>query len=144
MPLTQKQIAEHLDLDQSAVSRLLDNLGINWREVSLDDIRIAYLRKLCAQAAAHRSQDGTDLVYERVLTERVDRELKQFALAEKKSQLINIAQFEPEWAHMVGVFRFVLLSSDDKLKAHIDRLYGIDLDLQVLNDYTFAALNHLA
>jgi hypothetical protein len=75
---------------------------------------------------------------------RVDRELKQFALVEKKSQLINVAQFEPEWAHMVGVFRAEMLRRDDELKAHIDKLYGIDLGLQVLNDYTFAALIHLA
>jgi len=144
MPLTQREIAEHLDLDQSAVSRFLEQVEIDWREASIDDVRIAYVRKLRAQAAGHRSEDGMDLVRERVLTERIDRELKQFTLAEKKGALINVAQLEPALMQMVGAFRTELVSLADKLKGEIDTLYGIDIDLQILNDHTYAALNHLA
>jgi len=141
---TQVQIAEHLDLDQSAVSRMVDQLGIDWRNATIDEVRIVYLRRLRAQASGHRSEDGADLIYERVLTERVDRELKQFTLAEKKSQLINVGQLEPELTQMFGAFRSELMSRDDKLKAALDALYGIDVDVQVLNDHTFAALIHLS
>lgn len=144
MPLTQREIAEHLDLDQSAVSRFLEQVEIDWREASIDAVRIAYVRKLRAQAAGHRSEDGMDLVRERVLTERVDRELKQYALAEKKGALINVAQLEPALSQMIGAFRSELLSRDDKLKDDIATLYGVEIDLQVLNDHTYAALNHLA
>lgn len=144
MPLTQREIAEHLDLDQSAVSRFLEQVEIDWREATIDQVRIAYVRKLRAQAAGHRSEDGLDLVGERVLTERVDRELKQYTLAEKKGLLVNVAQLEPELMQMFGAFRSELMSRDDKLKADLDALYGIDIDVQVLNDYTFVALNHLA
>ena len=144
MPLTQQQIADHLDLDQSAVSRFLDQIEIDWRLATMDTVRVAYVRKLRAQAAGHRSEDGLDLVRERVLTERVDRELKQYSLAEKKGLLVNVAQLEPELMQMVGAFRSELMSRDDKLKTDLDALYGIDVDVQVLNDYTFRALNHLA
>jgi hypothetical protein len=144
MTITQQQIAGHLDLAQQNVSLLLQQLELDRDSATMDDIRVAYIRKLRTAAAGHKTDDGMDLVRERVLTERVDRELKQFTLAEKKSQLINVAQLEPELMQMVGAIRSELLSHDDKLKAHIDALYGIDLDLQVLNDYTFAALNHLA
>ena len=144
MTITQQQIADHIDLAQQNVSLLLQQLDVNRDSTTLDDIRVAYIRKLRAQAAAHRSEDGTDLIYERILTERVDRELKQFTLAEKKSQLINVAQLEPELTQMIGAFRSELISRDDKLKTALDALYGIDIDVQVLNDHTFAALNHLA
>lgn len=144
MTITQKKIAEHLDLDQSNVSRFLQQLDFDWHGMTLDEVRIAYVRKLRAQAAGHRSEDGMDLVHERVLTERVDRELKMFTLAEKKSQLINVAQLEPELEQMVGAWRSDLLGRDDKLKADLDVLYGINVDIQVINDYTFAAFNHLA
>jgi hypothetical protein len=144
MATTQQQIAEHLDLSQAEVSKFLKQADIDWKESSLDDVRIAYLRKLRAQAAGHRSDDGLDLVRERVLTERVDRELKQYALAEKKGQLINVAQLEPELQQMVGAFRTELLARDDKLKADLDQLHGIDVDIQVLNAYTNDALRHLA
>ena len=144
MTITQQQIADHLDLAQQNVSEFLKQLNFDWHDASLDDIRVAYIRNLRAQASGHRSSDGLDLVRERVMTERVDRELKIFTLAEKKGQLINVAQLEPELMQMVGAWRSELLGRDDKLKADLDVLYGIDVDIQVLNDYTFTALNHLA
>jgi hypothetical protein len=144
MRLTQQQIAEHLDLTQKSVSEMLKKLDIDWTTSTLDDVRIAYLRQLRAQAAGHRTDDGLDLVRERVLTERVDRELKQYTLAEKKGQLINVAQLEPELQQMFGAFRTELLARDDKLKADLDQLHGIDVDIQVLNAYTNDALRHLA
>jgi len=142
--LTQSDIAKHLDLDQSAVSRLLEKLGLNAQTSALEEIRIAYVRHLRMMAAGHRSKDGDDLVSERVLTERVDRQLKELTLAEKRGLLINVSQLEPELMQMVGAFRTELLSRDDKLKTELDALYGIDIDLTILNDHTHAALTQLA
>lgn len=144
MSLTQQEIADHLDLSQKAVSQFLEQNKIDWLVTSLDDIRVLYIQNLRAQASGHRSQDGLDLVRERVLSERVDRELKQFTLAEKKGSLINVAQLEPELMQMVGAFRSELISRDDRLKTALDALYGVDIDIQLLNDYTYAALSHLA
>ena len=144
MALTQQEIADHLDLAQQNVSEMMKKLDIDWRTATLDAIRIVYIRQLRAQAAGHRTDDGQDLVRERVLTERIDRELKQYTLAEKKGQLVNIAQLEPELQQMFGAFRTELLARDDKLKADIDQLHGIDVDIQVLNATTHDALRHLA
>ena len=141
---TQQQIAEHLGLDQSAVSRMLDKLELNWREASLDDVRLAYIRQLRAQASGHRSDDGLDLVRERVLTERVDRELKLLQVAEKRGLLINVEQLEPELMNMVSAFRTELLARDDKLAAELATLYGIDIDVSVITAHTYAALEQLA
>lgn len=141
---TQQQIADHLDLNQSEVSRHLEKLGIDWKVATMDEIRVAYLRHLRGVAAGHRSDDGLDLTRERVLTERVDRELKMLTVAEKKGMLINVAQLEPELMQMVGAFRSELLSRDDKLKSELDALYGIEVDLSILNEHTFAALAQLA
>lgn len=144
MALTQQDIADHLDLAQQNVSELMKKLEIDWREATLDEIRIAYVRQLRAQAAGHRTEDGLDLVRERVMTERVDRELKQFTLAEKKGLLVNVEQLEPELMQMVGAFRTELLARDDKLKADLDVLHGVEVDITVLNAYTIEALRHLA
>jgi hypothetical protein len=140
---TQKQIADHLDLSQAEVSKLMAELGIDWQGTDLETIRVQYIRRLRAAAAGHRSGD-MDLVAERVQTERVDRELKQFTLAEKKGSLVNLEQLEPELTQMVVAFRTELLSRDDKLKADLDALYGIDIDLQVITEHTHDALNQLA
>lgn len=141
---TQKQIAAHLDLSQPEVSKLLAELGLDWRNETLDRIRVEYIRKLRAAAAGHKTDDGMDLIRERVLNERTDRELKQLTLAEKRGQLVNVAQLEPELAQMFVAFRTELLARDDKLKADLDALHGISVDLQLLNDYTHDALLQLA
>lgn len=141
---TQQQIADHLDINQSSVSELMKKLNINWQTSALDEIRVAYIRNLRSVASGHRSNDGLDLTHERVLTERVDRELKQLLVAEKKGVLVNVEQLEPELKNMISAFRAELLSRDDKLKADLDALYGIELDLNLLNEHTHAALAQLA
>jgi hypothetical protein len=141
---TQQQIAVHLDLDQSAVSRLLEKLELAAKTASMDEIRVAYIRQLRAQAAGHKSEDGLDLIRERVLTERIDRELKMLQVAEKRGLLINVDQLEPELMNMVGAFRSELLARDDKLASELSTLYGIDVDVAILNEHTFAALGQLA
>jgi hypothetical protein len=141
---TQKAIAEHLGLNQSEVSRHLADLGLDAKTSDLATIRLAYIAKLRAVAAGHKSHDGMDLTRERVLTEQVLRELKQYELAEKKSELVNLAQLEPELVQMVAAFKTELLARDDKLKAEIDALYGIDLDAALLEEHTRATLAQLA
>jgi hypothetical protein len=142
---TQKAIAEHLDLAQQAVSTHMAEMGINWKKTSMDDIRVAYIRKLRGAASGHTSNDGEmDLTRERAQTERVDRELKLFQLAEKKGQLVNLAQLEPELAQMVGAFRTELTSLGDKLKTEIDALYGIDVDVQLMEEHIRDCLAQLA
>ena len=141
---TQQQIADHLGLDQSAVSRHLGALGLDWKAATLDEVRVAYIKHLRAVAAGHMSQDGVDLTYERAMTERVERELKLLTLAEKRGQVVNVEQLEPELSRMIGAFRTALLSRDDKLKAELDALYGVEVDIGLLNDYTYSALRQLA
>jgi ribosomal protein L21 len=141
---TQKQIAEHLDLSQTEVSKLMAELGIDWKKSDLAAIRVAYVRKLRAVAAGHKSHDGMDLTRERVLTEQVDRELKLYELAEKKGQLVSVEQLEGELKQMVAAFKTELIARDDKLKVELDALYGIDIDSQVLEAHTRDALAQLA
>lgn len=141
---TQKQVAAHLDISQQAVSEICKRLGIDWLSASLDDIRVRYLRHLRGLVSGHVSSDGHDLVKERVLTERIDRDLKELQLAEKRGTLINVQQLEPALMQMVSAFRAELLARDDKLKAELDSVYGINTDLTLLTEYTNAALSQLA
>lgn len=142
--LTQQEVAEHLDLDQSAVSRLLQKLDLNLQTSALAEIRKKYISHLRSMAAGHVTPDGESLVAERVMTERVDRELKMLTLLEKRGQLVNVQQLEHELSQMIVAFRVDLLSRDDKLKSELDTLYGIDIDIGILNDHTRASLEQLS
>lgn len=142
---TQKEIAEHLGISQQAVSKTLSKMKVEWKEKSLDEIRLAYIKRLREIAAGHASLDGEyDLNKERAMTERVDRELKLYQLAEKQKQLVNIDELVTELSTVFAAFRQELLSRDDKLKNELDTLYGVNIDVSILNDYTFHALSHLS
>ena len=78
------------------------------------------------------------------MTEQVDRQLKTLALAEKLGQLVAVPLLEAELQRMVVAMRTELLSRDDKLKAEIDALYSVDVDVGLLNEHTYAALRQLA
>ena len=137
---TQQQIADHLSMSQPQVSHIMERLGIDWKNESLDSIRVTYLRHLRLVAAELDAGDGDSLVKERVLTERVDRELKQLGLGDKKCTLVNLPQLEHELTNMVGAFRTELLVRDDKLVSDLASLYGITVDVTILNQFTYAAL----
>jgi hypothetical protein len=141
---TQTEIALHLGMNQSEVSRHMDRLGINWKTASLQEVRLAYIAHLRGQASGHTADDGSNLVQERVLTERVDREMKQLTLAEKKGQLVNMAQLEPALVAMVVSFRTELMARDDKLAEDLSTVYGITVDRALIEEHTRAALEHFA
>lgn len=141
--LTQQQIADHLDLERSSVSRLVDRLDIDYRTASIDEIRITYIRHLRESAAGRASDTGIDLVAERAMTERVDREIKLLTLAEKKGQLVNAAQLEQAYGLMVGAFQTELLALPDKLAPELYALYGIEVDVEWLNEHIYGCLEQL-
>ncbi|WP_205611412.1 MarR family transcriptional regulator [Burkholderia sp. Nafp2/4-1b] len=141
---TQQQIAAHLDLDQSTVSRLVARLALDYRSASMDDVRVAYIRHLREVAASHTSADGLDLTAERAKTEVVDREIKLLTLAEKNGQLVNAAQLEQAYGQMVGAFQAELLALPDKLVQELRTLYGVEVDVQWLNEHVYGCLEQLS
>nr|WP_196482235.1 helix-turn-helix domain-containing protein [Burkholderia vietnamiensis] len=142
--LTQQQIADHLDLERSSVSRLVDRLNVDYRAASLDEIRVAYIRHLRESAAGRASETGIDLVAERAMTERVDREIKLLTLAEKKGQFVNAAQLEQAYGQMVGAFQTELLALPDKLVQELRTLYGVEVDVEWLNEHMYGCLQQLS
>lgn len=82
MLLIQKEIAEHLDLSQPAVSGLMDRLSIDWKTSTMDEIRVAYIRHLREQAAGRAASGDLDLATERarLAKEQADKVAMQNAV----------------------------------------------------------------
>jgi hypothetical protein len=140
---TQKIIAEYLDLNQSNVSRLMAELGIDWKTATLDEILHAYLNKLRAHPANQPRSANADLAHERGLTERVDRELMAMELEEKKHNVVILQQLEPMLADMVAFFRSTLAELGERLKTDIDSIHGIDADAKLISEHVMAPLSQL-
>ncbi len=141
---TQAAIAAHLGISQQAVSGQMNRLEIDWRTASMEQIRLAYIEHLRGLAAGNRSENGIDLVAERAQTERITRELKLLELAEKRGQLVNAAQLETAYGQMVDAFRAELLALPDKIVDDIRTLHGIDVDVELINEYVINALAELS
>jgi phage terminase Nu1 subunit (DNA packaging protein) len=140
----QAELAAHLDMSERNLREVLGTLGLDHKVASQREVRVAYIRYLRETAAGHRAGDGTDLVAERVQTERVSRQLMLLNLAEKQGALIHVEQLRPMYAQMIGAFKTELLALPDKLKAELDALHGINVDAELLNAHVRAALEQLS
>lgn len=61
----QTELAAHLDLSERSVRELLGELGVDHRQSTLAEIRVAYIRKLREIAAGRAAEGGLDLAAER-------------------------------------------------------------------------------
>ena len=80
--MIQNEIAEHLDMSQQAVSQWLERLAIDWKNATIDQVRIAYIRSLREQAAGRATSGDLDLATERarLAKEQADRVAMQNAI----------------------------------------------------------------
>ena len=88
--LSQSAIAEHLDMSQQAVSQLMDQLSIDWRNAELEDIRIAYIRRLRKQAAGRAASGDLDLAGERAGLARAQRDRIEMQNAVTRGELAPV------------------------------------------------------
>ena len=141
---TLKQIAEHLGFGVPEAGRHMKMLGINYVEVSMDEIRIAYLERLRKVAAQTMSEDGVDLVKERALTERVTRQIKELDLSERKGELIAVSQLKSTLRNSFLHIKTTMRGSASKIKTIVDARYGIDLDSEIIKVEIDNALSELS
>lgn len=92
--LIQKDIAEHLDLSQQAVSALCADLAIDWKTVTLDEIRVAYIRRLREQAAGRAAAGELDLAGERARLAKEQADKIAMQNAERRGELAPVAAME--------------------------------------------------
>lgn len=102
-----------------------------------------YIKFLQERIEARAGEDG-GLHDERTRLARLQSDEIEMRLLERRGQLVNATQFEEAVGQAVMSTRAELLARDDKLKGELDALYGIDVDLSILNDHTRAALAQLA
>ncbi len=94
MSLTQQKIADHLDLSQQAASQLLADLGIDWKTSTLNEIRVAYIRRLREQAAGRATVGDLDLAGERAALAKAQRERIEMQNAVTRGELAPVVLIE--------------------------------------------------
>lgn len=84
----QADIAAHLDVSDRAVREFLEVAGIDHKQVSLSEIRVAYIRRLREIAAGRATNEGgLDLATERAGLARAQREKVEMQNAVTRGEL---------------------------------------------------------
>lgn len=112
----QADIAEHLDLSDRSVREFLAAAGIDHRDVTLGEIRVAYIRHLREIAAGRAAVGDIDLATERALLARAQREGQEIKNA------VALGTYAP-----IELLSDVLANA---AQAVVDRLEQIPADLR--------------
>jgi hypothetical protein len=120
---------------------VLAGLGINWRKTTLDEVRIAYIRKL-REAAAGRSDE--QLGVNRARRELADAMLKELELAEKYKLIINVDGVEPMLISLMKEIQSVVIEAGNKALQAIETTHELKVDDDLVLGPLYAALGNLA
>lgn len=144
---TQQEIADHLGLNQSAISDALNALGLvkrEWAGLSLDEARKLLVRHYTELTAGRGGSEQYNLARTRARESQLKGDLLQLQIQEKAGALIQAAAVEQEWISLVVATRQELLMLPDRLAHEIKALHGIDIDRALIEGHIHEALNRLA
>ncbi len=127
--MNQQDIADHLDLSQGAVSQWMDRLGIDYRNASIDEIRVAYIRELREQAAGRLAAGDLDLAEERAKLARAQREKIEMQNAVTRRELAPAALIEEVLAKAGSRVAGILDTIPGMLKRRCAALTSADIDM---------------
>jgi phage terminase Nu1 subunit (DNA packaging protein) len=127
--LTQQEIAEHLDMSQQAVSQLLADLGIDWKAVSLDEVRVAYIRRLREIAAGRAALGDLDLATERARLAREQADKIAMQNAVTRGELTSTVVLEQVLASAASKIAGILDAIPGLVRRRVPLLQSGDIDM---------------
>lgn len=141
---TLKVIGNHLDMSERNAGTICQNLGMDREQRTIDEIRTAYIRDLREKAAGRGGDAQGELVLARIRETNTNADLKELMVKEKAGELVNIEDIEPQLVSMVTAAKQELLSLPEKLGGDIKALYGVEIDVSMIQERINDALNQLA
>ena len=111
---TQTEIAKHLDLSVTAVSTFCKKHDLKYANMSMDKIRIFYIRQL-REKAAGRSSEKHNLTDERAKLAHINARKAEIELAKQEGTLVLVEDVNTAWAKVLASVRAKLLSIPSKI-----------------------------
>lgn len=91
-----------------------------------------------------RALAGKSKESQRERRDRLQGDKIELEIAKECGTLIDAQEYESELSGLVYGVRNTILQGDSTLKMQLDSLYGIDIDIEVLNEHTRSILEQLA
>lgn len=127
--MIQKDIADHLDMSQPAVSQWLERLGIDWKTASIDDIRVEYIRALREQAAGRATNGDLDLATERAGLARAQREKIEMQNAVTRGELAPVVLIEEVLTKTASKVAGIFDAIPGMVRRRVPKLTSDEIDL---------------
>lgn len=138
--VTQVEIGQHLDMSERAVRDMLNQLEIDHRQASLDDIRVAYIRDMRAKAAGRGGDEQASLTAARTRQATADAQQKELQYYRELQHLVPVEELEPIIANWAATARSEVTFAVEKIVASIESQHGIEVDKQSIDDSLQPAL----
>jgi phage terminase Nu1 subunit (DNA packaging protein) len=127
--LSQQGIAKHLDLSQQAVSQLMSEMGIDWKTSTLNEIRVAYIRRLREQAAGRAAVGDLDLAGERAALAKAQRERIEMQNAVTRGELAPVVLIEEVLTKAASKIAGILEAIPGMIRRRVPLLTADDIGL---------------
>ena len=141
---SQPEIAAHLDLSVPAVSVLMRELGLDWRALSLDEVRVIYIRRLRETAAGRSGDDQQRLTQARARDSAASADLKTVELAERLGRLVPAEEVAGAIEAAFAVVRNEMLVLEERLIELVESETGARINPELVRGLTRPALANLA
>lgn len=125
----QAEIAEHLDLSDRSVREFLSDAGMDHKQSTLDEIRVAYIRHLREMAAGRAAAGDLDLATERAMLAREQRIKIEMQNAVTRGELAPVALLEQVLTAAASKVAGVLDAIPGMVRRRVPQLSANDIDL---------------
>lgn len=142
---TQSEIAKALGMTQQVVSRHMESMNLAYEDMSVLEVVVAMYRR-AADIAGNKSYEDEEIngAKEKALKDRAERQLMELKLAEAQGVLVNVASIEEKYGQRVEACKAEFIATAEKIKTMAFSVYGVDMDINYLNEYIESCLIHLA
>lgn len=127
--LTLAQIGEHLDLSAQAVMEFCRSKNIDWKDVSMDAMRVTYVRHLREIAAGRSASGDSALATERARLAREQADKVAMINARMRRELAPVGALESSLATTCRQIAAVLEALPVKIKRRLPDLPPEGLDV---------------
>jgi phage terminase Nu1 subunit (DNA packaging protein) len=125
----QQDIAEHLDMSDRSVREFLSDAGIDHKLATLDEIRIAYIRRLRETAAGRLAEGGLDLATERARLAKEQADKIAYQNAQTRKELAPSYLLEEVLTKTAGRINGILEAIPGAIKRRVQSLSSVEIDM---------------
>lgn len=141
---TQVEVAAHLDMSERNVRDVLNALQIDWRESTIEKIRVSYIRDLRGKAAGRGGNNQESLTCARIRESTISAQLKELQFHKEVMDLVPAVEIEPLLDSWAVTARSETTHAVEKIIAAIHSEHGIEVDQDLIDEQLGAAFKTIA